>query len=73
MPSFIECFAQCRVHATCSDDVEKIAMFAALRIGPFAGLMLAIGRCGQADIKAASCNIIDIADQPVTAIAPSIG
>src|SRR6202023_2873603 len=42
-------------------------------VGPFAGPALAAVRSRQADEQAAAWRIGDIADQPVAALAPTVG
>src|SRR5690606_41133472 len=55
------------------DNIEQIAMIAALGIGPFAGLAAPFGGRDQTNIEAATRRVADVADQPVSAFLTAIG
>jgi hypothetical protein len=59
--------------ATEGDQVQKIAMLPRSGVGPFSGGTLAIVRAAQADEQAAAARVGDIADQPIAALAMTIG
>src|ERR1700736_530619 len=56
-----------------ADDVEKIAVVAGRRIGPFAGRALAGFRSFQPDEHGATGRVSNVADQPVAAFPAAVG
>src|SRR3546814_12982592 len=73
MPGFVQRLAHGPAVPSDGDDVEHIAMIAALRIGPFAGLAAPIGGRDQAHIEASPRCVVNVADQPVAAFPVPVG
>ena len=59
--------------AAFADDVEEIAMLAGRGVGPFAGGAAAGFRPLEPHEHRAARRVADVADQPVSALAPSVG
>ena len=59
--------------AALADDVEQIAMLAGRRVGPFARRTLAGFASFQPDEHGAARRVPHVADQPVTALAATVG
>jgi len=55
------------------DEVEEIAMLARGGIGPMAGRAGSGLRPGEPNIEAAAGRVVDVADDPVAALAAAVG
>jgi hypothetical protein len=55
------------------DEIEKIAVLAYGRVGPFSAGAFAGFRPDQADVEAATWRVGDVADDPVVALAAAVG
>src|SRR3546814_20033484 len=58
--------------ARCGDDVEQVTMIPACSVGPFPRRTAPVAMIGKADVEAATGRIMDIAHQPVMALAASV-
>ena len=69
----IDHITKVREAATFADDVEKVAMVAGGRVGPFAGGALSRFRALQPYEKRTAGRVANVADEPVSAFSASIG
>ena len=72
MSSLVAKIAEIIQAAIGRDQVQEIAMLSRGGIRPFAGGAGTVIRPGKANIKAAAGRIVDIADQPIAAMAAAI-
>ena len=73
VPSLIGNIAEIGKSAALADDIEKVAVIARRRVGPFSGGALAGFRSFQPDEQGAAGRIPHVADQPVAALAATAG
>ena len=73
MPGLIGDVAEIGKAAALADDIEEVAVIAGRRVGPFAGRTLAGFRSFQPDEQGAAGRIPHVADQPVAALAATVG
>ena len=73
VPSLIGDVVEIGKAAALADDIEEVAMIAGRRVGPFAGRTPAGFRSFQPDEQRAAGRIPHVADQPVTALAATVG
>ena len=64
--------AQARQALVCGDQVEQVAMLAGGGVGPFACCPPPGLGASQAHIEAAAWRVLDIADEPVAALAAAV-
>ena len=73
MPGLIGDVAEIDQAAALADDIEEVAVIARRRVGPFPGGALAGFRSFQPDEQGAAGRIPHVADQPVAALAATVG
>ena len=73
VPGLIGDVAEFDQAAPFADDIEKVAVIAVRRVGPFFGRALAGFRSFQPDEQGAAGRIPHVADQPIAAFAASVG
>ena len=73
VPGLIGDVAEVDEAAALADHVEQVAMLAGRGVGPFAGGALAGFRSCQPDEHGAAGRVPDVADQPVAALAATVG
>ena len=73
VPGLIGDVAEIGKAAALADDIEEVAVIAGRRVGPFAGRTLAGFWSFQADEQGAAGCIPHVADQPVAALAATVG